>query len=304
MKITVIFTGGTIACSNRNGALSPDGANSFTLIEIYRALDGSVEFETLSPYFILSENLGCEHWEKLSDCVKSVRGSDGVIVTHGTDTMPYTAAYLGLKLGLCDIPVVLVSAAYPLSDSRSNGLDNFRGAVDFIRSGVGKGVFVSYRNSGENVMIYRAASLLPHQPYSDSVLSLRDNYFAEIVGGEVVLNPGFEEESLGDFSECKPNGKIIWLRAHPGMIYPPVDGAKAVLLEGYHSGTLPTAREDFKNFCKSANTAGVPLYLTGSEEGFDYESKQAFDELGINVLPPMSPATAFVMLLLKSHPKI
>ena len=233
-----------------------------------------------------------------------MRGSDGVIVTHGTDTMPYTAAYLGLKLGLCDIPVVLVSAAYPLSDSRSNGLDNFRGAVDFIRSGVGKGVFVSYRNSGENVMIYRAASLLPHQPYSDSVLSLRDNYFAELVGGEVVLNPDFEEESLGDFSECKPNGKIIWLRAHPGMIYPPVDGAKAVLLEGYHSGTLPTAREDFKNFCKSANTAGVPLYLTGSEEGFDYESKQAFDELGINVLPPMSPATAFVMLLLKSHPKI
>ena len=153
-------------------------------------------------------------------------------------------------------------------------------------------------------MIYRAASLLPHQPYSDSVLSLRDNYFAELVGGEVVLNPDFEEESLGDFSECKPNGKIIWLRAHPGMIYPPVDGAKAVLLEGYHSGTLPTAREDFKNFCKSANTAGVPLYLTGSEEGFDYESKQAFDELGINVLPPMSPATAFVMLLLKSHPKI
>ena len=304
MKITVIFTGGTIACSNRNGALSPDGANSFTLIGIYRALDGSVEFETLSPYFILSENLGCEHWEKLSDCIKSVSGSDGVIVTHGTDTLPYTAAYLGLKLGLCDIPVVLVSAAYPLSDSRSNGLDNFRGAVDFIRSGVGKGVFVSYRNSGENVMIHRAASVLPHQPYSDSVLSLRGNYFAELVGGEVVLNPYFEEESFGDFSECKPNGTVLWLRAHPGMIYPPVDGAKAVLLEGYHSGTLPTAREDFRSFCESASTAGVLLYLTGSEEGFDYESKQAFDELGINVLPPMSPVTAYVMLLLKSQPKI
>lgn len=304
MKITVIFTGGTIACSNKNGALSPDGANSFTLIEMYRAVDGSVVFETLSPYFILSENLGCEHWEKLSDCVKNVRGSDGVIVTHGTDTLPYTAAYLGLKLGLCDIPVVLVSAAYPLSDSRSNGLDNFRGAVDFIRSGVGKGVFVSYKNSGENVRLHRAASVLPHQPYSDSVLSLRDNYFAEIVGGEVVLNPGFEEESFGDFSECKPNGKVLWLRAHPGIVYPPVDGAKAVLLEGYHSGTLPTAREDFRSFCESASTAGVLLYLTGSEEGFDYESKQAFDELGINVLPPMSPVTAYVMLLLKSQPKI
>lgn len=299
MKITVIFTGGTIACSDKNGALSPDGANSFTLLNMYRKTDGGVEFEALSPYFILSENLGVEHWEKLYESIKGVRGSDGIIVTHGTDTLPYTAAYLGLKLGLCDIPVVLVSAAYPLSDSRSNGLDNFRGAVDFIRSGAGKGVFVSYKNSGKNVMIHRAASVLPHQPYSDSVLSLRGNYFAELVGGEVVLNPYFEEESFGDFSECKPNGTVLWLRAHPGMIYPPAEGAKAVLLEGYHSGTLPTAREDFKNFCESANNAGVPLYLTGSEEGFDYESKQAFDELGIKVLPPMSPAEAYAALLLK-----
>ena len=299
MKITVIFTGGTIACSNKNGALSPDGANSFTLIEMYRAEDDSVEFAAGSPYFILSENLGAEHWDKLCGCIRGVRGSDGVIVTHGTDTLPYTAAYLGLKLGLCDVPVVLVSAAYPLSDSRSNGLDNFRGAVYFIRSGVGKGVFVSYKNNGENVRIHRAACVLPHMPFSDSVQSVRGNYFADIVGGDVVLNPGFCEDSFGDFSECGANGKVLWLRAHPGMVYPPVDGIKAVLLEGYHSGTLPTAREDFRGFCAAAKEAGVPLYLTGSEEGFDYESKQAFDELGITVLPPMSPAAAYAALLLK-----
>ena len=301
MKITVIFTGGTIACSDKNGALSPDGANSFTLLNMYRKTDGGVEFEALSPYFILSENLGVEHWEKLYESIKGVRGSDGIIVTHGTDTLPYTAAYLGLKLGLCDIPVVLVSAAYPLSDSRSNGLDNFRGAVDFIRSGVGRGVFVSYKNSGEDVKIHRAGCVLPHLPFSDSVLSVRGNYYADIVGGDVVLNPDFADESFGDFSESEPNGRVLWLRVHPGMIYPPAEGAKAVLLEGYHSGTLPTAREDFKNFCESANNAGVPLYLTGSEEGFDYESKQAFDELGIKVLPSMSPAAAYVMLLLISR---
>ena len=72
MKITVIFTGGTIACSNKNGALSPDGANSFTLIEMYRAEDDSVEFAAGSPYFILSENLGAEHWDKLCGCIRGV----------------------------------------------------------------------------------------------------------------------------------------------------------------------------------------------------------------------------------------
>ena len=53
------------------------------------------------------------------------------------------------------------------------------------------------------------------------------------------------------------------------------------------------------SFCLGAEREGVPLFLTGSEEGFDYESKQAFDELGINVLPPMSPTAAYAMLLLK-----
>ena len=300
MKITVIFTGGTIACSNNNGALSPDSANSFTLIDMYRSSGGKVEFEALSPYFILSENAGTEHWEQLFDCIRGVRGSDGVIVTHGTDTLPYTAAYLGLRRGLCDVPVVLVSAAYPLSDSRSNGPDNFRGAVDFIRSGVGKGVFVAYADAaGGNVRLHRASCVLPHLPFSDSVQSIRGNYFAEIAGGEVVLNPYFTEESFGDFSQCRVNGRVLWLRTHPGMVFPPVEGLKAVLLEGYHSGTLPTAREEFVSFCLGAEREGVPLFLTGSEEGFDYESKQAFDELGINVLPPMSPTAAYAMLLLK-----
>ena len=55
---------------------------------------------------------------------------------------------------------------------------------------------------------------------------------------------------------------------------------------------------DFCTFLLEKNK-NIPLYLTGSEDGFDYESKQKFDGLGITVLPPMSPIAAYVKLWLQ-----
>ena len=160
MNILVLFTGGTIACSRSDGALSPDADNSYALLQRFDSAD--VRFTTASPYFVLSENLGTAHLRRLYDCLTGYDLScfDGVIIAHGTDTLAYTAAYLSLRLGLCDTPVVLVSAAYPLSDSRTNGFVNLNGALDFIRAGKGKGVFVSYQNDGENLKIHRGCLIL------------------------------------------------------------------------------------------------------------------------------------------------
>ncbi len=197
MNILVLFTGGTIACSRSDGALSPDADNSYALLQRFDSAD--VRFTTASPYFVLSENLGTAHLRRLYDCLTGYDLScfDGVIIAHGTDTLAYTAAYLSLRLGLCDTPVVLVSAAYPLSDSRTNGFDNMRGAIDFIASRQGKGVFVSYKNDGEPVRIHRGTMVLPHAPYDDSVrnfswsVSLRPTLtyeFSEHLSAELSLD--------------------------------------------------------------------------------------------------------------------
>lgn len=65
---------------------------------------------------------------------------DGIVVTHGTDTLQYTSAFLAYIFDGLNVPIVLVSANYPLDDSRSNGFENFVGAIDFIKSGSGNGV--------------------------------------------------------------------------------------------------------------------------------------------------------------------
>ena len=292
MRILTVFTGGTIGSSLSKGAISPNAENAFLLLKLYREKYGAAEFDTVAPYTVLSENLSAEYLEKLRSCVEDNlnSGYDGIVVTHGTDTLQYSAAYLDLTLGLIETPVVLVSSNYPLPYSRANGLENFAAAVDFIRSKQGRGVFVSYLNRGDaGAAIHRGAEVLPHQPFDDRIFSLFDNIYGTVISGEFVKNPDYRERERARLSG-KLSGRVIFLRPYVGMTYPEIPGdTKAVLLEGWHSGTLPTAHSELREFCKKAKERGVPVYLTGSMPGFEYESKRLFDSLGIKVLPPMSP---------------
>ena len=144
MKVLVIFTGGTIGSQLSNGWISPDGHTKRELIRRYEEEYGnSVQFVTKAPYSILSENLSSK---KINILVKTVLesldgGYDGIIVTHGTDTLQYSAAALSLALGNECIPVLLVSGNYPLDDSRSNGHINFAAAVEFIKQKKGQRCF-------------------------------------------------------------------------------------------------------------------------------------------------------------------
>ena len=300
-KITVVFTGGTIGSSRAGGVISPDAENGSLLLDLYKQKYGAAEFDTVAPYTILSENLCAENLLALRECVSKAlqKGCGGVIVTHGTDTLQYSAAYLDFVFGACGVPVVLVSAAYPLEDERSNGLDNFAAAVALIRSGE-KGVFVAYRNAGDSfTTIHRGRDVLPHLPLDDSVYSLFDSPCGYVKGGRFEKNPSYKPADSADLSGNKLCGEVLFVRPYVGMSYPEIpQNAKAVLLEGWHSGTLPTGLADFRSFCLKAKQSGVPVYLTGSQTGFEYASKQAFAELGIRVLPPMSPVAAYVMLWL------
>ena len=103
-----------------------------------------------------------------------------------------------------------------------------------------------------------------------------------------------------DLSACELNGRVLFLRPYVGMVYPALPDVKAVLLEGWHSGTLPTATPELQAFCRAARERGVGVYLTGNRDGFAYESKQLFEALGIRTMQPMSPSAAYVYLMLNS----
>ncbi|MBR7112219.1 MAG: asparaginase [Clostridia bacterium] len=305
MQISIVFTGGTIGSRLHENGIGTDGEAPRELLLRYREESGDeTVFHTTAPYTLLSENLEFYHIALLTDAIKeALKSADGVIVTHGTDTLPYTAAALSYTLGLISKPVVLVSSNYILSDTRANGVENFRAAVDFLRaSREAHGVFVSYKNAGEPVRVLRAARLLAHLAPTDTVNTLGGTV-ATWENGMLTPQPhnesGDEIPPLSAENLGKSGKRVLFLRAHPDMCFPTLKrDIAAVLLEAYHSGTLPTATKALRAFAKRAKDKGVPVFVAGITGEATYESANAYHALGITPLPPLSPVAAYLKLCL------
>lgn len=134
-RLSIISTGGTIASTvdYRTGAVS----SKFTAEDILRSIPELGEiahYHTLQPYNILSENMNPKMWQELArviyDEIKD--GSKGIIITHGTDTMLYSAAAVSFMLDT-PVPVIFVgaqrSADRPSSDNAVNAICSAKAGV-------------------------------------------------------------------------------------------------------------------------------------------------------------------------------
>lgn len=306
MRIGIIFTGGTIGSCRHASGIGPSERAPRLLLALYRARTGDeTEFYIDEPYTALSENLTFSHLSLLAQSIQHVEGRcDAVIVTHGTDSLAFTAAALSYLRGLSSMPVVLVSANFVLEDPRGNGLDNFCGAISFLRhTPNARGVYVAYRNTGDVLRIHRAARVLPHASFTDAVLSVGSAAYADMEGG---IMPTASYHESKDAQEAFPAdalaggaGKVLFTRVHPEC-YPAISrDTAAVLLETYHSGTLPTESPAFRDWALALKAKGIPVFAVGAPAGGTvYESGNHFEELGILPLPPLSPTAAYVKLCL------
>lgn len=318
MVILLVCTGGTIGSTESSGFVSPDKEKPNRLLDLYkeRMRKGGFDviFDVLTPYQTLSENIDCNNFRLLADCLENagLDRYDGVIITHGTDTIQYTAAFTGYIMAGSDVPIVFVSANYVLEDVRSNGLDNFYYAVEFIRQKKAKGVFVSYRNSGDFPRIHYATRLIMHQAYSDSLYSICGMDYGYFEGDRFVCRYGEEpgkvnnEETTArinaDISNV-PEGSslsgIMVIHPYPGMEYiMPGSGIKSVLHYTYHSGTICSKPRILKEFADYINAEDIPVFITGAGTGADYESVKCYKEHGFYVLPAASPEAMYIKLWL------
>ena len=143
-RLVLLATGGTIACTaGPNGMIPTLGAVDI-LREIQDRLPCQVEGQDV--FLIDSSNMQPEEWSILAEAVhQALQNSDGVVITHGTDTMAYTAAALSFMLAGVSKPVILTGSQlpllHPLTDARKNVLHALTAAME----GVG-GVYVAFHD--------------------------------------------------------------------------------------------------------------------------------------------------------------
>ena len=306
MKILFLFTGGTIGSTASGDTIATDKRKPYLLLEAYRKAYGlTVEYETAEPYTALSENntgatlrLLCESVEKhLSG------GYDGIIITHGTDTLQYSAAALSYAFADIKIPICLVSSNLPIEEKGANGIPNLRGAIRFITEVGTPGIWVPYKNRGEDLRIHRGTRLLASTAFSDRVESIYDSYYGSFREGE----PFRKSRRYRELSDAIPAfgalqippycRESVILEPYPGKTHPPIaDSVKYVLHATYHSGTINTEAEATAEFFGALKERGIHAFLTGVATGAAYESTKLFSQLGIIPLYNISPIAAFVKL--------
>ncbi len=308
MKILFVFTGGTIGSTSDGEKISVDSKKPNTLIEAFdEKYKIDFEYDIVNPYTVLSENSTGKTLKILCQSVSSYlkEGYDGIIVTHGTDTLQYSSAALSYALGKGSIPVCVVSSNFVIEDERSNGIDNLYGAISFIKRGKERGVWVPYKNTGDVLRIHRASRLLASHAFSDSVYSVNDSYYGYFDDDmNFIENTEYSEKedeqevlSLGEITEqCS---SVLKLETYVGMTYPEIGSeVKYILLSSYHSGTVNTSSQSAIDFYKRAKKNGVEVFITGVSNGISYESTSSFNELNITPLLNIAPIIAYVKLWL------
>ncbi len=132
-KILLIGTGGTIASEVSADGLAPELTTEQLLARI-PAISDICRVDCLQLLNLDSTNMRPCHWQAMARCIRDHYGAyDGFVLTHGTDTMAYTAAALSYLIQGSPKPIVLTGAQKPIgfesTDSKINLTDALRCAA-------------------------------------------------------------------------------------------------------------------------------------------------------------------------------
>ncbi len=296
MNIDIVLTGGTIGSEIIDG--SAELARQFDLSKLTN--DKKYTFRQHCPFLIHSENLVPQHWQQLSDCIKKIDSSDGVIVLHGTDTLVYTAAFLSLAFADSPFPIILVSSHSPLGEPSSNAKDNFDMAVAAIEHDI-KGVYVSYKNENAPKALFAANKIVNFLPFVHTLNAIEPPY-AQMERAFVITGKPFLEKKI--FPKF-PTNRVTLIAAAVATDFKVYLECKAqpdcYLVELFHSSTCCVSeisqQYSFGYFVEQCNQRGIKVFAAPFQDrDYYYPSKPYIEKA--RILKGMTLFSAYTKLLI------
>lgn len=270
-KISILSTGGTIASKidYRTGAVT----SQFTANDILSAIPelreiGDFKGRVISS--ILSENMEPAAWEKLAEAVveEIEAGADGILITHGTDTMMYSAAALSFMIET-PVPIVFVgsqrSADRPSSDNAMNAIC----AALVAGSDIAEISVVMHGTSSDDYCeVHRGTKVRKmHTSRRDAFKSLNSKPIAHVDYDNWKIEPLIAYTKRGEVSlKFKPGleTKCALVKFTPGAEPAILDsyikaGYRGIVIEGTGLGHVSTK---WIPSIKKATDAQIPVVIT------------------------------------------
>lgn len=259
-RILLIATGGTIACKQTASGLAPQlGAKE--LLSYVR--DRAENVESIELFRMDSSNVQPEEWRAIAQAVAdNMHKADGIVITHGTDTMAYTSSMLSFMLKGIKIPVVLTGAQYPMGMEGSDAARNLGDALTAARELPG-GVYIAF---GGNVILgcravkTRTMSLNAFESINRPLVG----YFED---GRFIMADAPEKEAAHEdfFMDIEP--RVALIKLVPGTMPAIIEslagcGVKGVVVEAFGLGGVHNIRRDHAESLHKLIKENIPVILT------------------------------------------
>ena len=237
--ILMITTGGTIASRESGSGLAP-ALNSEELLDLVPEVGTLCHAETLALMNLDSTNITPGHWLEMAGAVRgNYDAYDGFVITHGTDTMAYTAAALSYLIQRSPKPIVITGAQKSICEDSTDAKRNLTGAFRYAADGESHGVTVVFdgkvisgtRARKERTRSFNAFSSVDYP----EIAVLRDTKLIRYLrdmeyGDEPVFFDRLEQ-------------RILLLSLIPGMqaqvLYALKDRYEGLILQSFGMGGLP-----------------------------------------------------------------
>ncbi|MFH1224308.1 MAG: Glu-tRNA(Gln) amidotransferase subunit GatD [Candidatus Diapherotrites archaeon] len=253
--IAVLQAGGTIAAmvDYETGGVSAKLSDG-QLLAMFPQLAEIANFRCRFLMNELSENIRLSQYPLIANAAAEEvkKGVKGVIITHGTDTMGYTAAALSFMFENLPVPVLLVGAQRSSDRGSTDAALNMKCAANFISKSDFAGVAICMHENleDESCLILPATKTRKmHTSRRDAFRAINARPIARVSGeGKVDFISGAyaRKSASAKFSlKAKIEEKVALVKAVPSLHAEQIGilrklGMKGVVIEGTGLGHAPT----------------------------------------------------------------
>ncbi len=260
-KILLLTTGGTIASMPGGEGLEPHRAD--VMERELQQLGTYYEITVRDVMCLDSSNITPEEWQFIATEIFHGRhGFDGVVVSHGTDTMAYTASAVTFMLPDIDVPVVFTGSQLPLKDVLSDGPDNLRTAFAMAASGR-PGVFLAF---DRKIMLGCRAVKVRASGFS-AFESVNARYAGLVSNQGLVLDEAVLPQTRGEARLCTDLSKNVFLlKLTPGLNPAVFDmlaamGYRGIVIEAFGLGGVNVLNKGLRGIQRAVED-GISVVVT------------------------------------------
>lgn len=260
-RILLLTTGGTIASLPGGEGLEPH--RSDVMERQLGQLRSYFDIEVEDLMCLDSSNMRPAEWQAIARSVFEKRlDFDGVVVSHGTDTMAYTASAVTWMLPGIDRPVVFTGSQVPLAEPLSDGPDNLRTAFAMAAQGY-PGVYLAF---DRRVMLGCRAVKVRASGFN-AFESVNARYAAQVSNHGLAIDRGALQPQRG-FAQLLPelSCDVFLLKLTPGLnpeIFSHLAdmGYRGIVVEAFGLGGVNVLHEGLRGI-QAALERGVSIVVT------------------------------------------